>query len=83
MTVLSVQIDTLRDQLRVLKARLKKIETDCRTTFDDMGMPSAHVDAMIREAHAGPQNNKHLQSVYRYSQAVREKEKQVRDTNGR
>ena len=83
MTVLSVQIDTLREQLRVLKARLKDIEADCRTVFDDMGMPAAHVDAMIRETHAGQQKNTHLQSVYRYSQAVQKKEQQVRDTNGR
>jgi len=78
-------IDTLREQLRVLKARLKDIEADCRTTLDGLGIEGKYVDAMIREAPSGPQKKAHpaLQSIYRYSQAVQEMEQQVRDTNGR
>ena len=77
MTVLPAQIDTLREQLGILEAGLRKSKSDCMNAFELEGFEAEFVDPMIKKAELEPQKHPRLQRIYRYCQRVAEKKKEI------
>ena len=77
MTVVSSQIDTLRDQLGILEAGLRKRKSDCLESLKTEGYPAQFVTPMIEEAESKPQKNPRLQLIYRHCQRIAEKKEEM------
>ena len=75
MPVLSVQIDTLRKQLGILEAGLRKYRSYCLSAFE--GIDAELVAPMNKIAESKPQKNLLLQRIYRYCQRIAEKKKEM------
>lgn len=77
-----LQIDTLREQLRIAKDKLQKSEAQYRRrAVEGLGMDEQIVDAMIIKARSSPQKNAHLRQIYEDYKAVHSKEEEIRARN--
>ena len=78
--VLHSQMETLREQLKVLEDGLIKSKDHCRTALHKIDIESKYVEDMINaaEAELHPPKNPDLQRVYRSWMKVQEKKKEIR-----
>ena len=77
MPVLSVQIDTLRKQLGILEAGLRKYRSYCLSAFELEKLDSEFVAPMIKSAESKPPKHPRLQRIYRYCQRIAEKKEEM------
>ena len=77
--VLHGQMETLDEQLEVLKVGLTKSKAHCRTALDKNGIETEFVDAMIKKAESQKpkKKNPHLKRVHRSWEKVQEKMKEI------
>ena len=77
--VLHSQMETLREQLKVLEDGLTISKARCKTALQKIGIDAEFVPAMIKKAESHPQENPNLQRVCRSSKKVQEKMKELRE----